>query len=333
MWQTEINIILQSFSSVYLTNFFKFITNLGGEETAIGISIVIMFGVSFRQGFILLQVCAFGRCMSDVLKIIFALPRPVSVDSNVQILWKNKPNMTPLTSMGAKKFFSLLPQETIDYFRTHKLGSYGFPSGTSTRAISFWGMVFMLYKKAWVRAFALFFIILIPIGRLYFGRHFLADVLGSFAVSFTIIGAFYVGIYKNENLLRFLFDKKGFDLDKRLIILVIYLFMLPLTLIMVPKLTRIVMGPLLGINAGYFVLRFKGLPKDSGNIKERLFRVVIAGICYFIFIIVPISVIQYTDIPDGQPVIIGAKILGAFMFLWSAVKINIRMGFFKYEDV
>jgi len=330
MWQTEINIFLQSFSSTFLTNFFKFITNIGGEPSAIAISVVIMFGVNFRKGILLIQVCTFSHCINDILKIFFALPRPVSVDSNVQILWKNKPNTTPLTSMGAKRFLSVLPQETIDYFRVHKLGTYGFPSGTSTRAISFWGMMFSLYKKAWVRMIAVFFILLIPVSRIYYGRHFLADVLGSFFVSFMIIGIFYVLVFKNKNLMRYLFDEKGLRIDKRLIILVIYLFILPFTLLMVPKLTRLVMGPLLGINAGYLILRFQGLPKDTGSLKHRLARVIVAGICFFFFVTGPQLVIQDAIILETQSIIIGVKALGVFLFMWSAMRINIRLGFFKY---
>ncbi|MBW2182131.1 MAG: phosphatase PAP2 family protein [Deltaproteobacteria bacterium] len=330
MWQTELNIYLQSFSSTYLTNLFKFITNIGSEPAAITISIVILFGVNIRTGFILIQVCTLSHCINDALKIIFALPRPVSVDSNVQILWKNKPNTTPLTSMGAKKFLSVLPQETIDYFRTHKLGSYGFPSGTSTRAISFWGMIYSLYKKAWVRVVAVLFILLIPLSRMYYGRHFLADVLGSFFVSFTIIGVFYVLIYKNKNLVRFLFDEKGLKINKQLIILIIYLFVLPFTLLMIPKLTRLVMGPLLGINAGYLILRFQGFPKDTGSLKHRLARVIVAGTCYFFFVAGLQMIIKDAIALETQSIIIGVKALGVFLFIWSAMRINIRLGFFKY---
>jgi membrane-associated phospholipid phosphatase len=329
MWQTEINIFFQSFSSEYLTNLFKFITNIGGEGTAIAISIIIMFGVRFRTGFILFQVCTFSRCINDFLKIFFALPRPVSVDSNVKILWKNKLNTTPMISMGAKKFFSMLPQETIDYFRAHKLGSFGFPSGTSTRAISFWGMMFMVFKQTWVRVIALLFIVLIPISRIYFGRHFLADVLGSFLVSFIIISIFYILIYKNSQLMHFMFDEKGYRVDNKLIILIIYLFMIPFACVFVPKLTRSVLGPLLGVNAGYILLRYKGLPKDMGKFTHRLARVIVAGICYLCFVVGVDSIIKHTIAADLKSMCVILKALGAFLFIWCAMKINIRLGFFE----
>lgn len=329
MWQTEINIFLQSFSSTYLTNFFKFITNIGGESAAITISIVIMFGVSFRTGFILFQVCTFSRCVNDFLKIFFALPRPVTVDSNVQILWKNKPNTSPMISMGAKKFFSMLPKETIDYFRAYKPGSFGFPSGTSTRAISFWGMMFMVFKKTWVRVIAILFILLIPISRIYFGRHFLADVLGSFLVSFLIIGFFYVLIYKNSQLMRFLFDGKGYKVDEKLILLVLYLFGLPFVCLFVPKLTRLVLGPLLGINAAYMLLRYQGLPKDAAKFSHRLARVIVAGICYLCFVGGMDFIIKNTIAADMQPVGVMLNAVAAFLFLWCGMKINLYLGFFK----
>jgi len=330
MWQTEINIFLQSFSSEYLTAFFKLITGIGGESAAIVLSVVIMFGMSFRKGMILLHVCAFGRCISDILKTFFALPRPVAVDSNVKMLWKNKPNTTPFTSMGAKKFFSMLPRETIDMFRAQNPGSYGFPSGTSTRAISFWGMLYMLYKSKWVRIAAALFIVIIPFSRIYFGRHFLADVLGSFVVSFAIISVVYLFVYRNENLMRFLFDENGLNMDKRFTILILYLFLLPMVLALVPRLTTRVMGPLLGINAAYFILRIQGLPKDEGDLKNRLARIGIAGICFVLFFAGPQWVLRNSIILEIQPILISLKALGSFLFLWVAVKINIRLGFFKY---
>lgn len=329
MWKTEINIFLQSFSTPYLTNFFKFITGIGGEVAALTFSIIIMFGLSFRKGFILIQLCTFSRCVNDVLKILFALPRPVTVDSNVQILWKNKPNTTPLTSMGAKKFFSMLPKETIDTFRAQKLGSFGFPSGTSTRAISFWGMVFMLYKKVWIRIIAVLFVILIPFSRIYFGRHFLADVLGSFIVSFIIIGIFYALIYKNKNLMRYLFDDRGFNDYNKLIILIICLFAVPFVLILVPELAKTVLGPLIGLNAAYMVIRYKGVPKDDGRWIDRMARVVIAGICYTFFLAIPEKIFKNSIVMEIQAITVCIRAIGSFLFIWSAVKISTRLGFFK----
>lgn len=329
MWQTEINIFLQSFSSHCLTGFLKFITTIGGEASAIFISIVVMFGVSFRTGFILFQVCTFSKCLNDALKTVFALPRPETVDANVQLLWKNKPNKTPLTSAAAKKFFSMLPQETIDYFRTHNLGTYGFPSGTSTRAVSFWGMIFMLYKKTCVRIIAVMFILLIPVARIYFGKHFLADVLGSFVVSFMIIGIFYGFIYRNKKLMRFLFDEKGYPADGRVILLVIAILIIPFVLLMVSELAGPAMGPLLGINTGYMLLRFQGLPKDTAKIKDRLARIMVAGICYLFFVVGLEKFIKEFTRIETELILSALKAMGMFLFIWSAMKISIWFGFFK----
>lgn len=329
MFQTEINIFIQSFATEALNEFFKFITYVSGETSAITITVIIMFGISFRTGFLLMHVGMYSAGVNEILKEVFTLPKPLDVDANVRILGKNKTNKTPLISMGAKHFWAWLPQQTIDYFKVHNLGSFGFPSGHATRAISFWGMIFMLYKKVWVRVISVLFIILMPLARIYFGKHFLADVLGSFAVSIVLIGLFYGLIFKNKSVMRFMFDEKGFKVNPQTFLLLIYLFLFPFILVFNPKIACVILGPLLGINAAYLVLRFQGLPNDTGTFRDRMARVLVAGICFLIFMAGPEKIIKGTICMEIMPIWVGLKALGSFLFLWMAVKINRRLGFFK----
>jgi len=55
MFQTELIIFLQSFETDFLNYFFQFWTQIGFSRWALLIMLLILFGVSFRYGFILMQ--------------------------------------------------------------------------------------------------------------------------------------------------------------------------------------------------------------------------------------------------------------------------------------
>ncbi|MEE2619093.1 MAG: phosphatidic acid phosphatase, partial [Candidatus Poribacteria bacterium] len=108
MFQTEIIIFLQSYSNDHLNTFFQLITSLGYSSFIYPFFIVIIFGINYRIGFILLYLAIWNGISTDLLKNLFELPRPSNVDSAVQLLGKDYLNPTFLTGMGAESFFGLL---------------------------------------------------------------------------------------------------------------------------------------------------------------------------------------------------------------------------------
>ena len=68
MFQTEIVIFLQSFASDFLTSFFVFFTEIGRNTYTTPLMIIILFGVSFRAGFILVHVVAWNGLITFYLK-------------------------------------------------------------------------------------------------------------------------------------------------------------------------------------------------------------------------------------------------------------------------
>jgi membrane-associated phospholipid phosphatase len=67
--------------------------------------------------------------------------------------------------------------------------SYGFPSGHSQSAVTFWGWVGLKIKKAWAHIIFFALIFLIGLSRIYLGVHYLGDVLGGmlFGAVFLIV--------------------------------------------------------------------------------------------------------------------------------------------------
>jgi len=207
MFQTELIIFLQSFETDFLNYFFQFWTQIGFSRWALLIMLLVLFGVSFRYGFILMQAMLLNGLTSLWLKEVFALPRPAHVDLNVKLIGESAPNLTPFKSQGAKSFFGRLPQNVVASLRANPSGSWGFPSGYTSNAMTLGGLLFLIAKKPWVKVVSVAIVVFVPLSRMYLGLHFLADVLGGYVISLAFVFLFYKGVVKNAWLFSFLTRK------------------------------------------------------------------------------------------------------------------------------
>jgi membrane-associated phospholipid phosphatase len=330
VFQTEIILFLQSFASDFLTAFFNFFTEIGRSSFVIPIILVILFGVNFRVGCVLAHLVLWNGIITNSLKELFSLPRPANVDSNILLLGEHFPNPTPFTDMGAKSFFGRLPQNVVDYLRVNRIDSWGFPSGHSSMAIALWGSISLFFKKIWVWIIAGMMIIFIPLSRMYLGRHFLADVLGGLLIGFLVLMIFYNLVFRNEKLKIFLFEKLGkVQLDLKSILFLSYFLIVPFLLLFVPKINPEDTATFLGLNLGFLLLWVRGIPKDSGNLWQRLARVGVAFISYY-----GISValekgtgVIFQNEPDSVEFI--RQTLTIFLIFWGSTEISIKLGFFR----
>lgn len=187
MFQTELILFLQSFEKDFLNYFFQFWTDVGFSRWTLLFMLIFLFGVSFRYGFILIHAMLLNGLTSLWLKEVFALPRPAHVDLNVKLIGESAPNLTPLESQGAKSFFGRLPQDVVTALRTNPSGSWGFPSGHTSNAVTLGGLLFLIAKKPWVKVVSVAIVVFVPLSRMYLGRHFLADVLGGYVIGLAFV--------------------------------------------------------------------------------------------------------------------------------------------------
>jgi membrane-associated phospholipid phosphatase len=198
MFQTELIHYLQSFETDWLTKIFFIFTTLGFKEFFLAFVIIFMFGINFKKGMVLTHVIIVTGLITEMLKHFFSLPRPYHVDSNIKMLGKNIQNDSPFTNGGADSFFGLPASDVIDYYRNKTNTLFGLPSGHTSTSVTIWGSLFLLYKEYWIKTVCLILIIMIPLSRLYLGRHFLGDVLGGYIVGAVILLIFYLLYYKNR---------------------------------------------------------------------------------------------------------------------------------------
>ncbi|MEE8604856.1 MAG: phosphatase PAP2 family protein [Candidatus Aminicenantaceae bacterium] len=330
MFQSEIILFIQSFSTDALTFFFKFWTTLGYPAYVMAFLIIIMFGVRFREGFILIHAVLWTTIATLTLKNLFALPRPTYVDRNVQLLGENHPNTTPFENMGAKFFFGHLPHEVIEAFRDNPFDSWGLPSGHTSNATSSWGLLMLRFQKRWLFFIAIAMIVFIPFSRMYLGRHFLADILGGYLVGGIMLFVFYHFVFQNSWIMG-IFDIQSTQIPGRgkTIILLGYLFFLPLGLLLIPTFPSNFLAILIGANVGFLIVWRRGIPKDFGSFLQRTVRVLIAfGVC--------VGVDRgleafHSLIFQSESTALSSLRMGisTFFLIWGATELNIKLRLFK----
>lgn len=280
MFQTEINILLQSFASPVLTALMSLVSALGYPLFYIAALSVIIFGVDFRKGFVILQVLLVTAILTEFFKNSIALPRPSDVDRNVLLPASDRPNIAPFISRGADGFFAALPDEVVQFYRENPPDSYGFPSGHVSSAIAFWVPVSLLFARRWLYVLSWAFIGLMPLSRMYLGRHFLADVLGGALLAGVVVALAYTAVLRKNRMKRLieLVSLSGYGSDfnpRRAIIGGVIL--IPLIMMgLMDKTGAQWPASMLGMNVAFLLLVRGGLPDYHGTFLTRAACVVVA---------------------------------------------------------
>jgi membrane-associated phospholipid phosphatase len=332
MFQTELILFLQTFETDFLNYFFQFWTQIGFSRRALLIMLFVLFGVSFRYGYILMQAMMLNGLTSLWLKEVFALPRPAHVDINVKMIGESAPNLTPFENQGAKSFLGRLPQDVVADLRANPPGSWGIPSGHTSNAMTLGGLLFLITKKPWLKVISVALILFVPLSRMYLGRHFLADVLGGYVLGLAFVFLFYKGVCKNNWLLFFLSRKPSpLQLDLKVSLLFFYLYIFPLLLLLLPKIEHEVVAALLGFNVGFLLVWIRSIPQDTGTVLQRVARVLIALAVYILAgqILGRVSQLLFLPVPELVEFIRDALTVG--LFFWGATEINIKLGLFKRQ--
>ena len=233
---------------------------------------VITYGLNLRKGLAIFMVLVIGGIATYGLKNGLKFPRPSDIDIRV-----NEPNHAPtlkLVDQGAGEFFWSLPkEEAMEAAKIQKNWSYGLPSGHVSAATAFVLSLFLFFRKKGLFIFALSWIVLMALSRMYLGRHFIADVLGGALVG---IAAVFLGKF----LLRPL-DVLGTSLLEKRAFVPILLLVIPL--IVLSPFIQIIdadnVGRLLGLVLAYFAINQIGYSTEDGNIKQRFLRTFVAIVC------------------------------------------------------
>lgn len=330
MFLTELVLFLQSLETDFLNSFFLFWTAIGYSRWTTPMMLVILFGVSFRAGFIMMQAMLWNGMTTLFLKDIFAIPRPCDVDVNVKLIGKDIPNATPFDSMGAKSFFGGLPKDVVSVLREDPISTWGFPSGHTSNAITLGGLLVLLFRKWWVRVIAVAMIVFIPLSRMYLGLHFLADLLGGFILGMSFVLIFYVCVYRNDWIAQNLFKKPlQLSWNWKYMLCLFYLIILPFLLLPVPHINQTVVSMFLGLNLGFLLVWIRGIPEDTGTFFQRLARILIVVAVFFVSDFLLTRMIMALFSSETHLLAFIRIALTAVLFLWGSTELCVKLGLYN----
>jgi len=135
------------------------VTTLGEETAFLVLALIFFWCVDKKRGYFIMTVGFMGTMISQVMKMIFRIPRP----------WVQDPNFKVVGNA----------QEAA--------GGYSFPSGHSQSAVGVLGSIAASSKRKWVAAVCVVFMVLVPVSRMYLGVHTLSDVLVGSGLSLGLI--------------------------------------------------------------------------------------------------------------------------------------------------
>jgi membrane-associated phospholipid phosphatase len=279
MFQTELLIWIQSGVTDAWTAFFSFWSLY--TSWVIPLVLIIFFGIHARAGFVLIQALVWDMTASLNLKELVMLPRPCSVDSRVALPGEGGPNLTPFHARGARGFWGELPKDAVESFRAAPFDTWGFPSGHTSSATTFGGLAFLVFRRPWFRFLLGALMICVPLSRLYLGRHFLADVLGGYALGAFFVLAFTFGMYRRASFQEFFsspWSRTPWSAPTAVWLLL--LILMPPLFLLLPGTPWEGAGALLGFNLGFFWIKFRGMPPDTGTPAQRIGRVLTAGVLF-----------------------------------------------------
>lgn len=326
MFQTEPILALQSLE--WLSFPMWLVSQLGYTQFFILVMLAILYMVDFRKGFVLIQIVSWNGILTDLLKAFFALPRPDAVDSRV-LLDGVEPNPVGIHAKGAPGFFAPLPADVVSHYRGLENVSYGFPSGHCSAATSTWGSIALLFKQPEVRAVALVMILLMPVSRMYLGRHFLAGSLGGVAQGILTVTVGWFVIIKSFSALPSLQERiRALGVRREQVIQRVYFLVLPLAAMALPSADIDDCVRLFGINLGWVLLRRKGLPMDGGPASHRLARYAVALVCFFATAMVTSRAVGALAGADSELTESATYFAATLATLWGATELGLKLGLF-----
>lgn len=334
MFELEPIQYLQSFASGWLTALMLFISAIGSQPCHKLIVATIIFGVNFRKGILLTNVFFCTAMLTDYFKHIFALPRPYQLDSKIQYLSIGEPPVSPFTGLESKGFFAPLNQEVVEFYRSQSNPSYGFPSGHVSSTTSLWGSIGLLIDHRRARISISGLIFLMAVSRMYLGMHFLADVVGGFALGMMMVFLVFAFCirepqgYFSPGSLSFI---RSPGLKK--LIFLSYLLVLPILIFaLIPAVQADDAGCLLGINGGLVLQLARGLPKDSGGGSKRLARVLLAVLLFVTLRCALKWSVEAAFQAENRWFEFLNGGIASFIFIWGTVAISLKFGWYERAD-
>jgi len=154
LFSTQLIQILQSLLSPRFDRIFEAITLLGNDAFLVGLTAIVYWCFDKRRGRLVTYILFLGAYLNFFLKVLIPWPRP---PVELRIVEKSE-------------------------------SSYGFPSGNTQDATTFWTWVSLDFRKRVLAVLGTVIVLAVGISRIYLGVHYPAQVIGGWAIGFAVAG-------------------------------------------------------------------------------------------------------------------------------------------------
>jgi membrane-associated phospholipid phosphatase len=261
LFGTETIGAFQSAFSPTLDFFFLFFTLLGEDYVYMSLIAIVYWCFSKKAGVQVSYVLLVSAYLNYWLKMSFKIDRPPSQ-------------------------YRIMLGEDI---------SYGFPSGHSQSAVTFWGWAGLNVKKAWARMIFFALILLISSSRIYLGAHYVGDVLGGMLVGAVFLIVAYKAMPYLESELGSI---PSWLRDYLMPLISVLLF--GLSLAVFPDITRgnstLICGSLFGLSVGFSLESKYANISVNVNRWTKVIRSVVGLTTVFVFYWMISSILNFLSL-------------------------------------
>lgn len=312
MFRTDFNHFLQAFDSPVLYKLMLYVSFLGTVYMVSLAVLILISGVDFRKGFLVLNLLGWGVLIMLAGKNYVDYPRPLAVDATLESYGEEK-TKTDLTALQPSTFFEFFSPELLAKTRASDIGRYGFPSGHVIIITVIWIGMALLFRRRWLWALSILIVLLTAVSRMYLGLHYFGDV----------VGGLFIGILLSLGF-NILFDElrlgDGIKLSPRHMAF----FLLPLVLLIfyniVPGFQA---GMLIGFNlALLLIIKVWGEPVLANSAIKRVLNVLLFVLLYFsAYFLTKQLVLDKTGmLTIGIYTIVNLAVVLAFLFVGKQLK-------------
>jgi len=230
-WGLDIVVAVQQFRTSWLDSFFIIISSLGNDFFYFLLMPLIFWCVDKNMGARLIIIFCFSNWVNSSVKNLLQQPRPFNLDPSVKVI---------------------------------NIGGPGIPSGHAQGSLLTWGFIAKIFNKKSIYIFAVIFILLMALSRVYLGAHFPTDIFGGWILALAILIIYFLAREKVE-----LFFSR---LNLPLLLLLSLCIPILLALIVQVKYSVYPMAILSGFAAGYCIeSKYVGF-ENSRNILNNILR-------------------------------------------------------------
>lgn len=233
--------------------------------------LVLISGINFRKGFLVLNIVGWGVLIMLGTKNYFDYPRPLAIDATLESFGREQ-TTEDYKNLEPTGYFEGFSDKLLSKTRSSDIARHGLPSGHVMIITAAWFGMALLFRKKVLCIISVSLIVLTIISRMYLGMHYLGDVSLGLLLGLGLVYIF-MKLYGKIGLFEAMdFNGVTFLFFGAPVILVLLYAVVP----------GFQAGALIGLNLGLIlILKLWGEPLLASSVGKRVLNVLLFVGLYF----------------------------------------------------